>query len=209
MVPYTLISLLFTGHMLWNNLWDMKVRAQFLIRSIISVMCSLCRDLELYEPVVLQYAEVIGRGESRDGSVGIALGYGLDDRDARVRFRSGAGNFSLHHRAQNGSGPTQPPIQWVPGALSLGVKQPGREADHSPPSSAGVKERVELYLHSPNMPPQCGAQLKHRGQLYLYLIIYGVSRFWVSCKWVYIRLVRTEIKFAQHLRCNPTIPVFV
>jgi hypothetical protein len=37
-------------------------------------------------------------------------------------------------------GPTQPPIQWVPGALSLGVKRPGREADHSPPSSAEVKE---------------------------------------------------------------------
>jgi len=29
-------------------------------------------------------------------------------------------------------GPAQPPIQWVPGALSLGVKQTGREADHSP-----------------------------------------------------------------------------
>jgi hypothetical protein len=28
-------------------------------------------------------------------------------------------------------GPTQPPIQWIPGALSLGVKRPGREADHS------------------------------------------------------------------------------
>jgi hypothetical protein len=26
--------------------------------------------------------------------------------------------------------PTQPPIQWVPGTLSLGVKRPGREADH-------------------------------------------------------------------------------
>jgi hypothetical protein len=37
-------------------------------------------------------------------------------------------------------GPTHPPIQWVPGALSLGVKLPGREADHSPPSSAEVKE---------------------------------------------------------------------
>jgi hypothetical protein len=37
-------------------------------------------------------------------------------------------------------GPTQPPIQWVPGAVSLGVKRPGREADHSPPSSAEVKE---------------------------------------------------------------------
>jgi hypothetical protein len=45
--------------------------------------------------------------------------------------------------------PTQPPIQWMPGALSLGVKQPGHEADHSPPSSAKVKECMELYLHSP------------------------------------------------------------
>jgi hypothetical protein len=44
----------------------------------------------------------------------------------------------------------QPPIQWVPEALSLGVKQPGREADHSPPSSADVKEWVELCLHYPN-----------------------------------------------------------
>jgi len=37
-------------------------------------------------------------------------------------------------------GPTQPPIQWVPGALSLGLWWPGREADHSPPSSAEAKE---------------------------------------------------------------------
>jgi hypothetical protein len=36
-------------------------------------------------------------------------------------------------------GPTQPPIQWVPGVLSLGVSRPGCEADHSPPSSAEVK----------------------------------------------------------------------
>jgi hypothetical protein len=37
-------------------------------------------------------------------------------------------------------GPTQSPIQWVPWALSLGVKRQGREADHSPPSSAEVKK---------------------------------------------------------------------
>jgi hypothetical protein len=37
-------------------------------------------------------------------------------------------------------GPTQPPIQQVTGGLSLGVKQPGSEADHSPPSSAEVKK---------------------------------------------------------------------
>jgi hypothetical protein len=46
-------------------------------------------------------------------------------------------------------GPTKPPIQWVLGALSLVVKRPGHEADHSPPSSAEVKECVELYLDSP------------------------------------------------------------
>jgi hypothetical protein len=36
--------------------------------------------------------------------------------------------------------PTQPPTQWLPGALSLQVKQLGHESDHSPPSSAEVKE---------------------------------------------------------------------
>jgi len=30
-------------------------------------------------------------------------------------------------------------IQWVPGSLSMGVNGQGREADHSPPSSAEVK----------------------------------------------------------------------
>jgi hypothetical protein len=39
-----------------------------------------------------------------DSSVGIALGYGLDDRGSRVRFPAAAGNFSLHHRVQYGSG---------------------------------------------------------------------------------------------------------
>jgi hypothetical protein len=42
--------------------------------------------------------------KSRDSSVGIALHYGLDDRGSRFRFPAGAGNLSLHHRVQNGSG---------------------------------------------------------------------------------------------------------
>jgi hypothetical protein len=46
-------------------------------------------------------------------------------------------------------GPTHPPIQWVPGALSLGVNRPGREADHSSPTSAEVKKNVDLYIHFP------------------------------------------------------------
>jgi hypothetical protein len=42
--------------------------------------------------------------KSRDSSVVIATGYGLDDRGSRVRFPAGAGNFSLHHRVYPGSG---------------------------------------------------------------------------------------------------------
>jgi hypothetical protein len=43
-------------------------------------------------------------------------------------------------------GPIQLPIQWVAGTLSLGIWRLGRVADHSPSSSAEVKESVELYL---------------------------------------------------------------
>jgi hypothetical protein len=43
-------------------------------------------------------------------------------------------------------GPTQSPVQWVPRALSLVIKRPGREADHSPPSITEFKNA--LYLHS-------------------------------------------------------------
>jgi hypothetical protein len=42
--------------------------------------------------------------KSRDSSVGIELGYGLEDRGSRVRFPAEAGNFSLHHLVQNSSG---------------------------------------------------------------------------------------------------------
>jgi hypothetical protein len=35
----------------------------------------------------------------------------------------------------------------------------GREADHSPPSSAEVKEWVERNIHSSNTPSWRGAQL--------------------------------------------------
>jgi hypothetical protein len=72
-------------------------------------------------------------------SVGIALGYGLDDRGSRVRFPAGAGNLSLHHRFQNGSGAHPASYPMSTRGSSLGVKRLGREHDHSPPSSAEVK----------------------------------------------------------------------
>ena len=46
-------------------------------------------------------------------------------------------------------GPTQSPVQWAP-SLFLGDKAAGHGVDHPLPSSADVKERVELYLYSPS-----------------------------------------------------------
>jgi hypothetical protein len=79
-----------------------------------------------------------------------------------VRLPAGAGNFLFTTVSRPALELTHPSIQWVPGALSVGVKRPGHEADHLPPSSAEVKECVELYFHSPNTPSWRGAQLKHR-----------------------------------------------
>jgi hypothetical protein len=77
--------------------------------------------------------------KSCDSSVGIVLGYRLDNRGSRVRFPVGAGNFSLHHCVQNGS--AAHPASYPMGTRGSfpGVKQQGCEADHSPPSSAEVR----------------------------------------------------------------------
>jgi hypothetical protein len=79
--------------------------------------------------------------------------------------RRGLGIFFFTTASRPALGPPQPPIQWVSGTLSLGVKQPGRDADHSLPSSAEVKEWVELYFHSPNTTSWHRVRLKTQGQL--------------------------------------------
>jgi hypothetical protein len=48
-------------------------------------------------------------------------------------------NNNNNNSSRTALGPTRPPILWIPGALSLGVKRPERETDHSPPFSAEVK----------------------------------------------------------------------
>jgi hypothetical protein len=62
-------------------------------------------------------------------SVSIAKGYGLDGQGSL----SGRGKrfFSTPEcPGRPALGPIQPPIQWVPGPLSPGIKRPWREADH-------------------------------------------------------------------------------
>jgi hypothetical protein len=75
-------------------------------------------------------------------SFDLVLGYGLGDQ----WFKSwkGLGIFFTFVAL----GPTQPPSQWLQGALSLELKRPGREADQSPPSSAEEKN-ARIYTSTP------------------------------------------------------------
>jgi hypothetical protein len=96
--------------------------------------------------------------------------YGLDDWGS-IGFdsRRGLGNFLFTTASILVLGLTQSLVQWVAGAIPLGVKRPGLEADHSPPSSAEAKKCVEIKFHSPNTLSWRGAQLKKKHRDYFTL----------------------------------------
>jgi hypothetical protein len=62
--------------------------------------------------------------------------------------RSGWRDFS--HPSGPTLGPTQPPIQWVPGH-PWGWRWPMHGVNHPPPCSAEVNKGVDLYLCSPSV----------------------------------------------------------
>jgi hypothetical protein len=72
---------------------------------------------------------------SRGSSGSIVSDYGLDDRAIEVRSPTGAEDFSSSPGVQTGSGAH--PASYPMG--TGGKARPGRDADHSPPSSAEVK----------------------------------------------------------------------
>jgi len=73
------------------------------------------------------------RIDSGPGSVvGIATGYRLDGPGIESLW-----GRDFPHLSRPALGPTQPPVQWVPG-LSRGKELPGRDADPAPPSGAVV-----------------------------------------------------------------------
>ena len=79
----------------------------------------------------------------RSRSVVIATRYGLDGPGIETR----CGPYFPH--------PPRPALGTHPASYTVGtgsfqgVKRPGRGVDHTPPSSAEVKERVEPYISSP------------------------------------------------------------
>jgi hypothetical protein len=72
---------------------------------------------------------------SRDSSVVIVTGYGLHSRGSNPE----KGKIFFSTRSIPVLRPTQSPIQLILGAISSGLKRPGREAHKSPPPSAEVK----------------------------------------------------------------------
>jgi hypothetical protein len=81
-----------------------------------------------------------------DSAVGIVTGYWLEEREGSESHC--VENFLFFTSSRSALRPTQPPVQWMLGALSSEINRPWREADYLPPFNAKVK-KVELYLHSP------------------------------------------------------------
>jgi hypothetical protein len=66
-----------------------------------------------------------------------------------VEFPGEARFVSLFRNVQTGCTPTQSPIQFVPGAVSVGVSSRRNEADQSPTSSEVVTNigAIPAFLH--------------------------------------------------------------
>jgi hypothetical protein len=75
---------------------------------------------------------------------------------AGIRFPAGVRHFSLLYSIQTDSGAHSASCPVGNGGSFPGVKRPGREADHSPPSSAEVKNGGALPP-LPHTLPWCDA----------------------------------------------------
>jgi hypothetical protein len=91
---------------------------------------------------------------SKDSAVNIATDYVLDDQEVIIRKKI----FLLSTLSSKVLGPSQPPLQWVPGNVYLGVKWLGREADRSPPTSAEV---INMWIYTSTPPAFFGFEPLH------------------------------------------------
>jgi hypothetical protein len=87
-------------------------------------------------------------------------GYGPDDRAIGVRCPAGTKDFSsMLCVSRPALGPTQPPVQWVPGDLSPGVKRGWSVTLTTHPHLVPRLRMSRGYILSPQAPPWCVAGL--------------------------------------------------
>jgi hypothetical protein len=133
--------------------------------------------------------------------VGIATGYGLDDRGVAVRVPVGSRIFSCPRRPHRFWGPPNLLYNGYRRLFPWGVKRPGCEADHSSPTSAEVK-KMWIYISTPPYAFMAYCLISQtQGQLYLYLICYHVFPAALSVPFssllmyqVYIYYKRSSVK---------------
>jgi hypothetical protein len=149
MLIYSVIFLLFSN--------------TFNLRSFLKIRGRVSRS---YKVILKRITCILGAGlaEYSDQAMGWTTG---------VRFPAGTGYFSPSYRVQTGSGVDPAPYPMGTVGFPPRIRRPGREADHSPPSSADVEKSGAI----PPLPRHVFRQwfvVKHKGQLYLLLHVYYV-----------------------------------
>jgi hypothetical protein len=109
------------------------------MQEVCQVSCGIQSNYKLH----IQY------NKDWDSDVSIVTGYELDVWGVGVPSPGRGKIFLLSTLPTQVLGPTQHPIQWVPGALSPRIKQLRHEADHLNPTSAKVKN---MWIYT-SIPP--------------------------------------------------------
>jgi hypothetical protein len=88
---------------------------------------------------------------SRDSSVGVATGYRRDDGGVGTRVPARQEFSHFHVQTDSGAHPVSYPMGTGGAFPGEGVKRQGREADHSPVTTAEVKQ-MWIYTSFPHTP---------------------------------------------------------
>ena len=79
-----------------------------------------------------------------------------------------------------------------------GVNRPGHGFDHPPPSSAEVKDRVELYLYSPIWLHGADRNNFTLLIIIIIIIIIIINCNWVVTRWQWLFYMYTEYKIVYY-----------